>query len=80
VSGLRRAEVEYERATSEHEGAEGELEGATREHIDETDVSGGAKRRGLSQRTVTCCVQFGDTLYIYKLTSPYPPLRSLYIT
>lgn len=59
------AEGEHEGAASEHEGAGGapreqggasrEQEGVEREHINETSVSGGAKRRGLSQRTVTCC-------------------------
>ena len=46
------------RAAREHKRAEGE-------HIDKTVVSGGAKRRHLSQRTVTCWPGFGDTIYIY---------------
>ena len=46
---------EQGRASREHRGAEGE-------HIDETGVSGGAKRRGLSQQMVTCWLQFGDAI------------------
>jgi len=49
---------EQGRAAREHGGAEGE-------QMDETVVSGGAKQRHLSQRTVTCWLQFGDTIYIY---------------
>ena len=49
---------EQRRASREHEGVKGE-------HIDETGVSGGAKRRYLSQRTVTCWLRFGDAIYIY---------------
>ena len=66
------AEGEHERASSEHGGAASEHEraqrehkGATREHIDETGLSGRAKRRGLSQRRVTCLPGFGETIYIY---------------
>ncbi len=51
---------EQGRATREHGGAEGE-------HIDETVVSGGAKRRHLSQPAVTCWPGFGDTIYTYNL-------------
>ena len=36
-----------------------------REHIDKTGVGGGAKRRDLSQRRVTCCPKFGAYIYIY---------------
>ena len=46
------------------EGAWREQEGAKGEHIDETGVSGGAKRRHLSQRTVTYWLGFGDAIYI----------------
>ncbi len=42
-------------AKGEHGGAASEHEGADGEHVDETGVSGGAKGRDLSQRTVTCC-------------------------
>ena len=49
---------EQGRAAREHGGAEGE-------HIDETVVSGGAKRRRLSQPAVTCWPQFGVAIYIY---------------
>ena len=49
---------EQGRAAREHGGAEGE-------HIDETGVSGGAKRRLLSQRPITCWPGFGDAIYIY---------------
>ena len=52
------AKREQGRAAREHGGAEGE-------HIDETGVSGGAKRRHLSQRPVTCWLRFGETIYIY---------------
>jgi hypothetical protein len=48
----------------EHERAEGE-------HIDETGVSGGAKRRGLSQQAVTCWPGFGETIYIYIYTTVF---------
>ena len=48
---------EQGRASREHRGAKGE-------HIDETGVSGGAKRRHLSQRSVTCWHRFGDVIYI----------------
>ncbi len=49
---------EQGRAAREHGGAEGE-------QMDETVFSGGAKRRHLSQRAVTCWPGFGDTIYIY---------------
>jgi len=52
-------------AKGEHGGAAREHRGAEREHIDEIGVSGGAKRRHLSQRAVTCWPGFGDTIYIY---------------
>ena len=47
-----------ERAIREYERAEGE-------HINETGVSGGAKRRHLSQQAVTCWLRFGEIIYIY---------------
>jgi len=46
---------EQGRAAREHGGAEGE-------QMDETVFSGGAKRRHLSQRAVTCWPGFGDTI------------------
>lgn len=65
------AEGEHERASREHGRALGEHQGASREHgraegehIDKTGVSRGAKRRGLSQQTVTCCPQSGVYMYI----------------
>lgn len=65
------AKGEHGGAASEHEGAEGEHEGASREHgraegehVDETGLSGGAKRRGVSQQRVTCYPQFGAYIYI----------------
>ena len=42
-----------------------EYRGVTREHIDEMGFSGGAERRGLSQREITCWPQFGETICIY---------------
>ena len=60
------AEGEHERAQREHGRAQREHEGAGREHVDETGLSGGAKRRGLSQRPVTCWPGFGDATYKYK--------------
>ena len=67
------AKGEHGGAASEHEGAEGEHEGASREHgraegehVDETGLSGGAKRRGVSQQRVTCYPRFGA--YIYRGT------------
>ena len=63
---------ELRRAAREHGGAEGE-------HIDETVISGGAKRRHLSQPTVTCWPGFGETVYIYTIplydsfSLPSPP-------
>ena len=48
---------EQGRAARAHGGAEGE-------QIDETVFSGGATRRGLSQRTVSCWHGFGDAIYI----------------
>lgn len=53
---------EQGRAAREYRGAEGE-------HIAETGVGGGAKRRHLSQRTVTCWLRFGDVIYIYILSA-----------
>jgi len=44
--------------------AKGEHGRAEEEHINETGVSEGAKRRGLSQRWVTCWLQFGEFIYI----------------
>ena len=52
-------------AEGEHEGAAREHGRAEGEHIDETVVSGGAKRRHLSQLAVTCWPGFGETIYIY---------------
>jgi len=40
--------------------------------MDETVVSGGAKRRGLSQPAVTCWPRFGDTIYEYTYNFPEP--------
>ncbi len=64
---------EHERAAKEHGGAEGEYgraikehKGVWKEHIEETGVSGGAKRRGLYQWPVTCWPQIGDIIYIYQ--------------
>ena len=51
---------EQGRAAREHWGAEGE-------HIDKTGVSGGAKRRHLSQQRVTWWPGFGDAIYRYIL-------------
>ena len=56
--GHKGALREQGRAAREHWRAEGE-------HIDEMGVSGGAKRRHLSQRAVTCWLGFGDIIYIY---------------
>ena len=53
---------EQGRAAREHGEAEGE-------HIDETVVSGRAKRRHLSQRPITCWPGFGDTIHIYVFCS-----------
>ena len=65
-------EEKHEEATSEHKGAKGEHEGAsrehegaTREHINKTSLSGGAKRRRVSQQQVTCWPGLGETIYIY---------------
>lgn len=55
------AEGEHERAAREHGGAAREQERAPREHIAETGISGGAKRRGLSHPAVTCWPGFGET-------------------
>jgi len=41
-----------------------EHEGAQREQMDEAGRSGGAKRRGLSQQTVTCCPGFGEVIVV----------------
>lgn len=49
---------EQRRAAKEHGGVEGG-------HINETGVSGGAKRRHQSQRAITCWLRFGDAIYIY---------------
>ena len=70
------AEKEHWGAKREHEGVIREQGKAAREHrgtegeyINETGVSGGAKRRHLSQRLVTCWPRFGDAIYItYKHT------------
>ena len=62
VTEHKRAQREQRGADGEHEG---EHEGATREHIDETGVSGGAKRRDLNQQSVTCCPQVGAYTYNY---------------
>ena len=59
------AKGEHERAVREHGGAGGEHEGATREHMDETGLSGRAKRRDLSQRLFTYWPQLGAYIYIY---------------
>lgn len=56
---------EHERAQREHGKATREHKGARREHIDETGVSGRAKRRNQSQRPVTCWPQFGAYIYIH---------------
>lgn len=64
------AEGKHERASREHGRALGEHKGASREHgradgehIDETGVSRGAKRRGLSQQTITCYSKFGEYIF-----------------
>lgn len=59
------AETEHKGATREQGRAAREHGGAEGEHIDETGVSGGAKRRHLSQPSITCWLGFGDTIYIY---------------
>ena len=59
------AEGEHGGAAREQERATREHGRAMREHIDETGLSGGAKRRHLSQQTVTCWPGFGETIYIY---------------
>ena len=56
------AKGEHGGVEREHKGVMREHGGAEGEHIDETGVSGGAKRRGLSQRLVTCWHRFGDTI------------------
>lgn len=61
------AEGEHGRALGEHKGASREHGRAEGEHIDETGVSRGAKRRGLSQQTVTCCPKFPEYIYIYRI-------------
>lgn len=74
---------EQRKSTREHEGREGEQAGASgsnggasgsrgraeEEQMDETGDSAGAKRRGMSQHSVTGCPKFGDIIYIYI----YPP-------
>lgn len=61
------AEGEHGRALGEHKAASREHRGSMGEHIDETGVSRGAKRRGLSQQTVTCCPKFAEYIYIYRI-------------
>ena len=61
----RGAGGEHERAQREHGRATREHEGASREHLDETGLSGKAKRRGLNQHQITYCPQFGVYIYIY---------------
>jgi len=58
---------EYGRAKREYGRAEGEHGRAEGEHINETGVSAGAKRRHLSQQSVTCWPGFGETIYIYSI-------------
>ena len=60
----RRASREHGGATGEHRRAQREHKGATSEYIDETGFSGGAQRRDLSQRSVTCYTGFGEDIYI----------------
>lgn len=57
LDGARGSKGEHGGAKREHGGAEGE-------HIEEMGVSGGAKRRGLSQPAVTYWHGFGETRYI----------------
>ena len=45
----------HEEAEREHKGAEGEHEGATREHVDETGLSGGAKRHWVRGNYIYIC-------------------------
>jgi len=56
---------EQKKAIREQRKAAREHREAEREHIDETGVSGRAKRRPLSQRAVSCWSGFGDAIYIY---------------
>ena len=54
---------EHGGAGGEHERAAREHEEAVREQMNKTCLTGGAKRRDLSQRPITCWPEFD--IYIY---------------
>jgi len=54
-------------AEGEHGGATSEQGRAAREYRHEIVFSARAKRRHLSQRPVSCCHGFGDTIYDYNI-------------
>jgi len=68
-----RAESEQEVAEGEHGGATSEQGRAAREYRHEIVFSARAKRRHLSQRPVSCCHGFGDTIYDYRVKDSAGP-------
>ncbi len=73
IKGVKR---EYKRVEGEYRRVEGEHRRVEGEHINETGVSGGAKRRYLSQQSVTCWPGFGETIYIYTTVHSTIPIIS----
>jgi len=61
----KKAARKHREATRKQKRAVREHERASRKQMNETVLSGGAKRQGLSQPVVTCWPGFGETIYIY---------------